>query len=255
MFDSIRAGSHTLSFETPNYTPRTQQMNLTAGSTTFVDGSFEGGTAAKVTYASPSSRDTLFAVSQWVAVNFSQSMDTSSFRQSFSISPALAGTITWYNGQTLVWFKPSQPFQYGTWYTYRIDGTARTTSGGPLDGNGDGTGGDAYSVTFRTEQSVTSVRDAGALRAFALYQNFPNPFNPTTVISYQIIDQDVVTLKVFDLLGREVVTLVDGVQAAGQHVVRWDGRNYRGESVSSGVYLYQLRARSSVLTREMVLLK
>jgi N-acetylmuramoyl-L-alanine amidase len=255
MFDSIRAGSHTLSFETPNYTPRTQQMNLTAGSTTFVDGSFEGGTAARVTYASPSSHDTLFAVSQWIAVNFSQSMDTSSFRQSFLISPALAGTITWYNGQTLVWFKPSQPFQYGTWYTYRIDGTARTTSGGPLDGNGDGTGGDAYSVTFRTEQSVTSVRDAGALRTFALYQNFPNPFNPATVISYQIIDQDVVTLKVFDLLGREVVTLVDGVQAAGQHVVRWDGRNYRGESVSSGVYLYQLRARSSVLTREMVLLK
>lgn len=255
MFDSIRAGSHTLSFETPNYTSRSQQINLAAGSTTFVDGSFEGGSAAKVVYASPSSRDTVFAVGQWIAVNFSQSMDTSSFRQAFSVSPALAGTITWYNGQTLAWFKPSQPFQYGTWYTYRIEGTARTTSGGPLDGNGDGTGGDAFSVTFRTEPAVTSVQNESQVRDFGLYQNYPNPFNPSTAISYQLSAVSEVTLKIYDLLGREVATVVNGIGTPGKHTAVWDGKNDRGESVSSGIYLYQLRAGTSVVTRKMVLIK
>ncbi len=255
MFDSLRAGTHTLSFETPNYAARTQTIQLTAGTTTFFDGSFEGGVAAGVTYNSPTSRDTLYPISQWVAVGFSQPMDTSSVRQAFSIAPQLSGTFSWYNGSTLVWFKPSQPFQFGTRYTYRIDGSARTTAGGLLDGNGDGVGGDAFTVSFRTEPGVVSVSGGGAATAFALYQNYPNPFNPATAISYQIVDQDVVTLRVFDLLGREVTTLVNGVQSAGQHVVRWDGRNYRGEGVSSGIYLYQLRAGSSVLTREMVLLK
>lgn len=90
---------------------------------------------------------------------------------------------------------------------------------------------------------------------FDLSQNYPNPFNPATTIGYQIPSQGIVTLKVFDILGRELTTLVNEVQRPGTYQVRWDGRNDRGESVASGVYLYQLRAGSSVITRRMLLMK
>ena len=90
---------------------------------------------------------------------------------------------------------------------------------------------------------------------FALEQNYPNPFNPSTAISYQLIANSFVTLKVYDLLGREVATIINGVGEPGVHIVQWNGRNDRGEAVSSGIYLYQLRDGSSVITRKMVLLK
>ncbi len=101
------------------------------------------------------------------------------------------------------------------------------------------------------------------LNQFALEQNYPNPFNPTTAISYQLPAPSgvegsavsIVTLKVYDLLGREVKTLVNEIGVPGVYSVRWDGRNDRGEAVSSGIYLYQLRTGSFVMTRKMVLLK
>jgi hypothetical protein len=90
---------------------------------------------------------------------------------------------------------------------------------------------------------------------FALEQNYPNPFNPNTAISYQLVANSLVTLKVYDVLGREVATLVNGNGGPGVHTVQWNGKNDRGEMVSSGIYLYQLRAGNSVMTRKMVLLK
>lgn len=80
--------------------------------------------------------------------------------------------------------------------------------------------------------------------------NYPNPFNPTTVISYQLPAISVVTLRVYDVLGRKITTLVDDVQQAGIHSVRWDASRY-----SSGVYLYRLTSNAFVQTRKMVLLK
>lgn len=90
---------------------------------------------------------------------------------------------------------------------------------------------------------------------FGLDQNYPNPFNPTTAISYQLSANSFVTLGIFDILGRQIRTLVAMQQAAGRYQIQWDGRDDRGASVSSGVYLYQLRAGSSVVTKKMVLLK
>ncbi|MBF8295920.1 MAG: Por secretion system C-terminal sorting protein [Bacteroidetes bacterium] len=63
------------------------------------------------------------------------------------------------------------------------------------------------------------------------------------------------TLKVYDVLGREVATLVNELGTPGKRTVMWDGKNDRGEPVSSGIYLYQLRAGSSVMTRKLVLVK
>jgi hypothetical protein len=88
-----------------------------------------------------------------------------------------------------------------------------------------------------------------------LEQNYPNPFNPTTAISYQLTTNSHATLKIFDVLGHEVATLVNGFVTAGRHTVTWNGQNDRGEAVSSGVYLYRLTVGNSVVTRRMVLLK
>ena len=85
---------------------------------------------------------------------------------------------------------------------------------------------------------------------FVLYQNYPNPFNPTTAISYQLAANGYVTLKVFDVLGREVARLVNEQQPAGTHDVRWDA-----SGMPSGMYLYRITAGNFVSARKMVLTK
>lgn len=86
--------------------------------------------------------------------------------------------------------------------------------------------------------------------SFTLFQNYPNPFNPTTVISYQLPTNSYVTLKVFDILGRKVETLVDGRQEAGVHSVK-----FNGAGLSSGVYFYRLKGGKYSITRKLLLLK
>lgn len=91
---------------------------------------------------------------------------------------------------------------------------------------------------------------------FELDQNFPNPFNPATSIRYGLPEAADVTLKVFDLLGKEVVTLLSAEQReAGYHVVSWGGRDKNGASVASGLYFYQISSGKFVQTRKMILVK
>jgi hypothetical protein len=84
----------------------------------------------------------------------------------------------------------------------------------------------------------------------ALNQNYPNPFNPTTNIAYQLPAAADVTLKIYDVLGREIATLVDKRQQAGQHRVEFNAANQ-----SSGVYFYQLETKNVQKVRKMMLLK
>ena len=80
---------------------------------------------------------------------------------------------------------------------------------------------------------------------YTLSQNYPNPFNPTTDIRYQIADGRSsihTTLKIYNLLGQEVRTLVDGEREAGYYTVTWNGKDYHGQDVSSGVYFYRLKS-------------
>ena len=95
----------------------------------------------------------------------------------------------------------------------------------------------------------------GASADFSLEQNYPNPFNPETVISYRLSVVSDLTLAVYNLLGEKIVTLVDARQGAGRHQVRWNGRDENGQPVSSGVYLYRLRAGNFVQTRKMMLVR
>ncbi len=85
---------------------------------------------------------------------------------------------------------------------------------------------------------------------FDLYQNYPNPFNSSTVISYQLSVASVVTLKVYDILGREIRTLVYGLQNAGAHTTTFDGSR-----LSSGVYFYCLTAGHFIMRKSMLVLK
>ena len=87
---------------------------------------------------------------------------------------------------------------------------------------------------------------------FSLMQNYPNPFNPSTIISWQIAVSSYVTLKVYDMLGREVATLVDEFQQAGIHNSTFNITNL---SLTSGVYYYTLRAGNYIETKKMVLIK
>ncbi|MEM8488324.1 MAG: T9SS type A sorting domain-containing protein [Bacteroidota bacterium] len=117
------------------------------------------------------------------------------------------------------------------------------------------TGADAaIKATARLNEQTPQVLDAPALDAiptqFALQQNYPNPFNPVTTIQYAI-EQDVeVTLVVYDMLGREVERLVDGLQNAGTHNV-----SFNAQALSSGMYVYRLVAGSYAQTKQMLLVK
>ncbi|MBM3264581.1 MAG: T9SS type A sorting domain-containing protein, partial [candidate division Zixibacteria bacterium] len=90
---------------------------------------------------------------------------------------------------------------------------------------------------------------------FSLGDNVPNPFNPSTEIAYAIARSAHVTLAVYNLLGQEIVRLVDERQEAGRYRTVWDGRNGRGEPVASGVYLYRLVSGGHAKTRRMTLVK
>ena len=94
-------------------------------------------------------------------------------------------------------------------------------------------------------------------RVFSLSQNSPNPFNPSTTISYEVPERAPVqvTVRVYNLRGQLVRTLVEDVREAGTYTVFWDGTDTNGRQVSSGVYLYRMRAGDFVQTRKMVLLK
>ena len=88
-----------------------------------------------------------------------------------------------------------------------------------------------------------------------LLQNSPNPFNPSTTIKFYIPNTSDVSIKIYDIMGREVATLINKQTTAGYHNVYWNGKNSRGENVASGVYLYRLTAGNFSETKKMNLLK
>ena len=90
---------------------------------------------------------------------------------------------------------------------------------------------------------------------FALHPNYPNPFNPSTVISYDIAKSSDVSLVIYDMRGRTVNTLIRQDQNAGRYMVNWHGDDHFGNQVSAGVYIYKLQAGAKVFSRKMILMK
>jgi hypothetical protein len=100
--------------------------------------------------------------------------------------------------------------------------------------------------------NVNSIREdfIGNISSYSLSQNYPNPFNPRTTIKWQQQEISWATLKIFDVLGREVVELVNEELSAGQHEIIFDASLF-----TSGIYFYQLKAGSFVETKKMILIK
>jgi hypothetical protein len=115
----------------------------------------------------------------------------------------------------------------------------------------------ANAVTVTLGNTTAAVNRAVALpTAFSLSNATPNPFNPSTTIAYEVPEQTHITLTIYNLLGQEVVRLMDQVQAAGRYEVVWHGVNSRGAGVASGVYLYRIVSGSGYVdTKRMTLLK
>jgi len=111
------------------------------------------------------------------------------------------------------------------------------------------------SPVLTIDVSQLSLDLIGLPTVFALHQNYPNPFNPITTLRYDLPENSYVNVTIYDMLGREVRTLVNTTQDAGFKSVIWDATNDYGKPVSAGVYLYQIQAGEFVQTKKMVLLK
>jgi hypothetical protein len=105
---------------------------------------------------------------------------------------------------------------------------------------------------FEYSNSIEAVLSSPAI--FASIQNYPNPFNPSTTISYDLSTPCHTTIKVYDLLGKEIAILVNGEKPAGKYVVVWNGKDSSGRKLTSGVYFYKLIAGTFIQTRKMLLL-
>ena len=104
-------------------------------------------------------------------------------------------------------------------------------------------------------QSLHTVNILPVPSDYVLRQNYPNPFNPRTVIQYEIPTQGRVTITIYDILGREVVRLVDAVQGTGYKAITWGGKNESGLPVGAGLYFYQLKTAAYVNTKKMILVR
>ncbi len=143
-----------------------------------------------------------------------------------SIGTGIAG-YPWFNDVAVSPADPDALFVATSWGVYRLDGRE----------------------TAVTQEPTAVPHD------FELHQNFPNPFNSGTVVSFSIPVRAQGSLAVYNLAGQRIRMLHKSILEAGSHTVRWDGRDDEGRPVASGVYLYRLRSDGHVATRKLLLLK
>jgi hypothetical protein len=110
-------------------------------------------------------------------------------------------------------------------------------------------------LTVDSTETATGITEDRVPTRYVLHPNYPNPFNPTTTIAYDLPERAGVNLVIYDVGGREVRRLVGETQPHGHYEVTWDGRNASGDPAASGVYFYKLAAGEFVQTRKMILLK
>ena len=110
-------------------------------------------------------------------------------------------------------------------------------------------------ISFYSNSVGVDNRSETFPQGFVLEQNFPNPFNPSTTLRYELPEDGLVNVTIYDMMGRQVSTLLSSHQTAGYKSVIWDATNDYGKPVSAGIYLYQIQAGEFVQTKKMVLLK
>ena len=128
------------------------------------------------------------------------------------------------------------------WLVFATDGQDTTMS-------------DEIRTLFLDARPVLTVDESMVPEVFALHQNYPNPFNPATTINYDIPKSQVVSIMIYDIMGREVRSLLNEFQEVGYRSVRWDATDNFGRAVSAGMYVYTIQAGDFRQVRKMVLLK
>ena len=108
---------------------------------------------------------------------------------------------------------------------------------------------------MKADVFVSESDDPALPLVTALSGNYPNPFNPTTVIGFDLKEAGVVSLEIFNIRGQKVFVLVNEYMPAGRYKVAWNGVDESGREVSSGVYFYRMRANEFLQTKRMILLK
>jgi len=119
--------------------------------------------------------------------------------------------------------------------------------------NGDIVGLDG--VKLISNGTVGIEKENNKPNTFSLEQNYPNPFNPITTINFQIPFESHVTIMIYDIMGREISTILDKPMIGGYHDVKWNGRDKSGQVVGGGIYFYKILAGDFVQTKKMLLLK
>ena len=104
-------------------------------------------------------------------------------------------------------------------------------------------------------QQELGVDEEPIPEVFAYHQNYPNPFNPVTTLSYDLPEDGMVNITIYDMMGRQVKTLINNTQTAGYRSLQWNATNDAGSPVSAGIYLYMIQAGDFRQTKKMVLLK
>ncbi len=173
---------------------------------------------------------TNIAASAGTLVNASTDLRVASGELTHTAPKAPAGGTVTFN------FKYTAPATAGDITLY--------ASGNSVNNNGS-SNGDQWNFAANKVIAVsaaTGLEDENLLLGFSLAQNYPNPFNPSTIINYHLTINNFVTLKVYDISGKEVAALVNGMQEAGMHSVTFNSADY---GLTSGVYLYELKASPS----------
>ena len=114
-------------------------------------------------------------------------------------------------------------------------------------------GNGMYSSNFESE--ILSIDESFTPNTFDLGQNFPNPFNPSTNIPFSLSSSGLVSIKIYDLMGREVKTFLESQMTKGSHQVNWLGKDKFGKSVPTGIYIYQIKIGELIKSKKMHLLK
>ncbi len=117
------------------------------------------------------------------------------------------------------------------------------------------TGGWGTATHIRHDLMTSVTSGVPSPTHFELLQNFPNPFNPTTAIRYELPKESKVVVKIYNHLGQEIRSLVNGFQSAGEKTIMWDGLDERGQKAPSGIYIYQMKTGAVSVSRKMVLMR
>jgi len=139
-------------------------------------------------------------------------------------------------------FYTDEDLEFNTLYFYRVSSYSTDWS--------------EYSETIALVLENLDISNGNNMPlSYKIHQNHPNPFNPVTTIRYDLPEDGLVNITIYDMMGRQISTLVSGQQTAGYNIVQWNATNTFGEAVSAGLYLYTIHAGEFTQTKKMVLLK